>query len=65
MKDYLIDIQRLNEIELEIARHNDEDKEYINDLEEVREELQDAIDDLKVQGVDPKTFKVAIKVEDE
>lgn len=36
-----------------------------NELEELHEELQDQIDDLKVQGIDPKTFKVSIKVEDE
>ena len=59
----LTDLQRLNEIELEIARHNDDDREYIHELEETGEELQDLIDDLKAQGVDPKTFKVPLTVE--
>ena len=59
----LTDLQRLNEIELEIARHNDEDREYIHELEETGEELQDLIDDLKAQGVDPNTFKVPLTVE--
>lgn len=59
----LIDLQRLNEIELEIARHNDEDREYIHELEEAGEELQEAIDDLKAQGLNPNTFKVPLKVE--
>lgn len=59
----LTDLQRLNEIELEIARHNDEDREYIHELEETGEELQDLIDDLKAQGLDPNTFKVPLRVE--
>ena len=58
----LIDLQRLNEIELEIARHNAEDREYIRELEKTGEELQAAIDDLKAQGLDPKTFKVPLEV---
>lgn len=59
----LTDLQQLNEIELEIARHNDEDREYIHELEETGEELQDTIDDLKAQGLDPNTFKVPLRVE--
>ncbi|MDE0425964.1 MAG: hypothetical protein OXN25_13975 [Candidatus Poribacteria bacterium] len=59
----LTDLQRLNEIELEIARHNNENREYIHELEETGEELQAAINDLKAQGLDPKTFKVPLKVE--
>ena len=59
----LTDLQQLNEIELEIARHNDEDREYIHELEKTGEELQDAIDDLKAQGLDPNTFKVPFRVE--
>lgn len=59
----LIDLQRLNEIELEIARHNNENREYIHELEETGEELQAAINDLKAQGLDPKTFKIPLKVE--
>ena len=59
----LTDLQRLNEIELEIAQHNNENREYIHELEETGEELQAAINDLKAQGLDPKTFKVPLKVE--
>ena len=61
----LTDLQRFNEIELEIAKHNNEDKDYINELEKFHDELQDQIDDLKAQGVNPNTFKVSFKAEEE
>ena len=57
----LTDLQRLNEIELEIARRNAEDREYIRELEQTDEELQATIDALKAQGLDPKTFKVPLE----
>ncbi|MEH0007927.1 MAG: hypothetical protein V6Z82_04315 [Flavobacteriales bacterium] len=59
----LTDLQRLNEIELEIARQNDEDREYIHELEKTGEELQAAINNLKAQGLDPKTFKIPVKID--
>lgn len=59
----LINLKRFNEIELEIARHNDEDRNYIQVLEETDEEFKVAIDDLKAQGINPNTFKVPITIE--
>lgn len=58
----LIDLKRFNEIELEIARHNDEDKNYIQVLEAADEEFKEEIDNLKAQGINPNTFKVPITI---
>ena len=54
----LVDLLRFNEIELEIAHNNNEDKAYITKLEVQHQEVQVAINHLKAQGVDPKVFTV-------
>lgn len=60
----LIDLLRHNEIELEIAQNNNEDKAYITKLKAQRKEVQAAIDHLKSQGVDPSVFKVEFQPPD-
>ena len=60
----LVDLLRYNEIEIEIAQNNNEDKAYITKLKARRKEVQAAVDHLKSQGVDPTVFKVEFQPPD-
>ena len=59
----LTDLYRVNEIELQIARDNNEDPKNIHVLEQQLKELNREISDLRAQGVDPAKFKVSFKME--
>ena len=53
---------RGTQIELQIARDNDESQKYIKSLEENAEQLEHQIKDLKAQGINPQEFKVPVEV---
>lgn len=57
------ELLRGTQIELQIARDNDESQEHIKVLEENAEQLEHQIKDLKAQGVNPQEFKISIEVE--
>ena len=59
------ELLRGNQIELQIARDNDESQNYIKTLEENAEQLEHQIKDLEDQGVNPQEFKIPIEVEDD
>ena len=59
----LTDLYRANEIELQIARDNNEDPRSIHVLEQQLKEFKLEISDLRAQGVDPAKFKVSFKTE--
>ena len=57
------ELLRGNQIELQIARDNDESRNYIKTLEENAEQLEHQIKDLEDQGVNPQEFKISIEVD--
>lgn len=59
----LPELLRAKQIELQIARDNDENRKHIKTLEEEIEQLEHEIKDLKDQGVNPQKFKIPIEVE--
>lgn len=54
---------RATQIELQIARDNDESRKHIEALERSVEQVEDQIKDLRAQGVNPQEFKIPIEVE--
>lgn len=61
----LPELLRAKQIELQIARDNDENRKHIKTLEEDVEQFEQEIKDLKDQGVNPQEFKISIEVEDD
>ena len=59
------ELLRATQIELQIARDNDENQKHIKILEENVEQLEHQIKDLKAQGVKPQEFKVSVEVEED
>ena len=59
----LPELLRGKQIELQIARDNDESRKHIKALEEETEQFEHQIKDLKAQGVNPQEFKIPIEVE--
>ena len=59
----LPELLRAKQIELQIARDNDENRKHIKTLEEDIEQFEHEIKDLKDQGVNPQEFKIPIEVE--
>ena len=59
----LPELLRGKQIELQIARDNDESRKHIKTLEEDVEQFEHQIKDLKAQGVNPQEFKIPIEVE--
>ena len=60
----LTDLLRLNEIELQIARDNDESPRYVKALEEQIEQFKAEIEDLRTHDINPEEFKVPFKAEE-
>ncbi|MDE0688309.1 MAG: hypothetical protein OXI61_09105 [Candidatus Poribacteria bacterium] len=61
----LPELLRAKQIELQIARDNDENWKHIKTLEKDVEQFEQEIKDLKDQGVNPQEFKISIEVEDD
>ena len=57
------ELLRAKQIELQIARDNNESRKHIKVLEEDAELFEHQIQDLKAQGVNPQEFKISIEVE--
>ena len=57
------ELLRAKQIELQIARDNNENRKHIKALEEDAEQFEHQIQDLKAQGVNPQEFKISIEVE--
>ena len=57
------ELLRGKQIELQIARDNNESRKHIKVLEEDVEQFEHQIMNLKAQGVNPQEFKIPIEVE--